>query len=288
MVTMNIDLDNFLLPFLLMGWGAAHQTAQALSARLDRGDSSEDLLLEWAEAAKGTAQSAGLHHLVKAVTHLRQNQWAQALAELREAKQKLPDMAPLLRFTEAMVLTQEREYENAFLAYRESAAGLRHQLELIKPVFPPAQEWEREFYRRWMLAGIGQGLEGLLAGQHKTLASGLKKLSQVFNEAKAAGQESSIWEVIDLIAQAAPDDLQPQFDVFRTAVRSVTGTLDGPDWIDELARVYTTPPGPVLGTPAHQVAEGLRGLTWPDEEFADDLEAVRASRQEMEEPDWSD
>jgi hypothetical protein len=31
---------------------------------------------------------------------------------------------------------------------------------------------------------------------------------------------------------------------------------------------------PATGTPAGELAEGLKGLTWPDDEFANDLEEV--------------
>jgi hypothetical protein len=58
------------------------------------------------------------------------------LARLTASREKLPDMAPFLRFTEAIILTQKREYEDAFFAYKESAVELRPQLELIKPAFP--------------------------------------------------------------------------------------------------------------------------------------------------------
>jgi hypothetical protein len=34
----------------------------------------------------------------------------------------------------------------------------------------------------------------------------------------------------------------------------------------------------LIGTPVEEVAEGLRGLTWPDDKFADDLEDIQASQ----------
>jgi hypothetical protein len=131
-------------------------------------------------------------------------------------------------------------------------------------------------------------LEGLLSAQDKTLASGLKKLAEVFAEARIAGHESSIWEVIDSVAQAVPDDLQPQLDIFRTAVRTIIDARDGLDWIDELAQAYTMPPNPTAGAPSHQVAQRLQGVTWPGPEFADLLEAVQEAQPEMEDQHWSD
>jgi DNA-directed RNA polymerase subunit RPC12/RpoP len=171
----------------------------------------------------------------------------------------------------------------------QSLSQIGQAFRLVQIQLGSGSQAERFKNAHWiddLLAAIEQGLEGLLAGQSKILASGLKKLSQIFNEAKTLGDESPIWEVIDLVAQTVPDDLQPQLGVFRTALRSITDVRDGADWVDELAQVYTTPPGPVAGTPAHQVAEGLRGLTWPDPEFADDLEAIQASQPVVEEPIW--
>ena len=43
---------------------------------------------------------------------------------------------------------------------------------------------------------------------------------------------------------------------------------------------------PLRGTPGRVIAEGLRGLTWPDDKFADDLEAIQASQPMEQEPDW--
>jgi hypothetical protein len=286
MVTMNIDLGQFLLSFMVTAQVVTRQTAQAIAERLAQGASPEDLLREWSEAAKGTPQDEGFQHLFEAVAYLRQSKWDQALAELGESREKLPDMAPFLRFTEAMILTQLRDYERAFAVYKESAAGMLPQLELVNHSLPQVQELEREVYQRWALTGIGQGLEGLFAAQSKTLASGLNKLSEVFIEARTAGHESSIWEFLDTVAQALPQDTQPQMDVFQTAVRMIAES--GPEWIEALAQVYTTGSGPAAGTPARQVADSLRGLVWPDAEFANDLEAVQASQPMMEEPKWSD
>ena len=39
---------------------------------------------------------------------------------------------------------------------------------------------------------------------------------------------------------------------------------------------------PVRGTPAKEFAERLKGLTWPDEDFAGDLEAIQSSQPEGE------
>lgn len=39
-------------------------------------------------------------------------------------------------------------------------------------------------------------------------------------------------------------------------------------------------------TPAHEVAEKLRGLTWPDPDFANDVEKAVKNQPLMEEPRW--
>ena len=41
-------------------------------------------------------------------------------------------------------------------------------------------------------------------------------------------------------------------------------------------------------TPAHEVAEKLRGVTWPDPDFADDLECAVTHQPSMGEPNWPD
>jgi hypothetical protein len=46
------------------------------------------------------------------------------------------------------------------------------------------------------------------------------------------------------------------------------------------------PPGPVRGTTLHEIAEKLRGLEFPGDGFADDLEEIQANQSRSEFPEW--
>ncbi len=46
------------------------------------------------------------------------------------------------------------------------------------------------------------------------------------------------------------------------------------------------PPGPARGVTLKEIAEKLRGLEFPDPEFADDLEEIQANQPMMEITDW--
>jgi hypothetical protein len=48
------------------------------------------------------------------------------------------------------------------------------------------------------------------------------------------------------------------------------------------------PPLPIKGITGRELAERLAGLEWPDEDFANDLEAARASQRPPKAPDWPD
>ena len=46
------------------------------------------------------------------------------------------------------------------------------------------------------------------------------------------------------------------------------------------------PPVPVRGVTLQEVAEKLRGLEFPDPDFADDLEEIQANQPRSEFPEW--
>ena len=46
------------------------------------------------------------------------------------------------------------------------------------------------------------------------------------------------------------------------------------------------PPGPLRGTTLQEIAEKLRGLEFPDGDFADDLEEIQANQSRSEFLEW--
>ena len=289
MVTLpTIDFGQLYAYALLVAHSVAPRAVEVISDRLAHGNSLEDLFREGFVLAEDTPEEIGLSHLLEAIWELSQERPKMALNALSQARNSWPVAEFLAEIIEAGAFTMLKDYERAFDSYEKSLSETKRWLKEIGPVYPNAHDMQRHLYQRWALVSIAQGLEGLMSCNSNQLASGLRKFHWVLTEAKAGNHESGIWELVDKVSQSMRGETENQWEVFETAMRVISDAPEGPDWIDELARVYITSPGPAIGTSAEDLAGRLKGLRWPDAEFADDLKYVQDSQPAAGEPRWHD
>lgn len=197
---------------------------KALQERLARRESLEAILDEWVRSAGETPADKGLAHLLSAVHYFGRGQNETALAECSEARQAWPNGSSVIQFFEAHLLTSLRRYDEASLTFGASYQGLWPILKSLQEIPDSTQyveQLKQDFYKRWALPGVLQGLEGLLPINYSSLVAGGEKVVVVLRHARVDGQEGAVWSAIAEVEQSLPPELQRQMQEFRTFVELI-------------------------------------------------------------------
>jgi hypothetical protein len=207
------------LPFIIaMIQVMVPEVAKGLEERLSKGKSPEAILAEIIDSAQETPEGRGLAHLVSAIHNLRRSQYGAVLENCEEAQKAWPDGSSIIQFIRAHALSFLHRHDEAFAAFEASYAGLW-------PLFdsPEAfaiatkhdvEEWKEDFYKRWTLSALTQGLEGLLTLSLSDLEGGGEKVVAVLRRARENKQEDAVWSVIAQVAKSLPPEAQDQIAEF--------------------------------------------------------------------------
>lgn len=225
MVTLpSVDMSQMLLSTFAWIQVLVPKVAAAIKERLDQGDSPEAILRELIRSAGETTEDEGLAHLWSALYYLAEGQSERALDECSAARRAWPDGSPIIQLFEAHALLPLRRYDEAFSSFAASHRTLwpvYQSLQEASYLSPYVEQRKVDLYERWALVGVVQGLEGLLALNLGDLEKGGEKVVAVLQQARADGQEETIWSTITQVEQSLSSEQQRQVQEFRDFVRLI-------------------------------------------------------------------
>lgn len=182
----------------------------------------EDVLRELVDSVADAPGHQGPAHPLVAIHYFAQGQYQSALDECTKARDTLPDGGPFVRFVEGHALSYLRRHDEAFSAYQASHDGLSPLFDLLSLssyVAPTINQWKADFYQRWALVGLMQGLEGSLGPNVMDLKMGGEKVVSVLRAAQTDGQEDAIWSVMADLEKSSEPELQSHIQEFQQFVR---------------------------------------------------------------------
>jgi tetratricopeptide (TPR) repeat protein len=226
MVTLpGVNISQMLLSALAFIQILIPKVASAIEQRLKRGDSADTILRELVNAAGETPEEKGLAHWCLALYYLAEGQNEEALKECSEARQAWPDGDSIVQFFEAHALISLRRYDQAFSAFEEGHRGLWplfDSLEASDWLTPDYVEKSKEdFYERWTLPGLAQGMEGLVTPSRKDWKAGAEKIAAVLRQAQKEGKEEAVWSVVTQVKESLPPEFQHQMQEFRAFIELI-------------------------------------------------------------------
>jgi hypothetical protein len=213
--------------------------AKGLEERLSKGESTEAVLREMSLLAQEIPEGQGLAHFLSALGLLITNQFQAALGEFAAAQEAWPEGKPIIRFFQATGLGLLRRHDEAFAALEASRDELWGEIGWLEAAYPPLapqiSQFKEDFYKRWTLPGLAQGLEGLAGYDRRAWQDGAEKVVVVLRHAQEDGQESAVWSVITQVEQAFPPEWRSQITEFRTFVQLIA--IDDPfEGLEALAK----------------------------------------------------
>jgi hypothetical protein len=226
MVTLpGINISQMLLSTLAFIQILVPKVAAAIKERLKQGDSADTILRELVYSAGETPEERGLAHWWLALYYLAEGQNEEVLKECSEARQAWPDGDPIIHFLEAQALIYLRQYDEAFSGLAASHQWwwlLFDSLEASDWLTPDYVEKSKEdFYERWTLPGLAQGMEGLATPSRKDWKDGAEKIAAVLRQAQKEGKEDAVWSVVTQVKESLPPELQHQMQEFRTFIELI-------------------------------------------------------------------
>jgi tetratricopeptide (TPR) repeat protein len=228
MVTLpGVNVSQMLLSSLAFIQILIPRVAAALEERLKRGDSLDTILRELVNSAGETPEEMGFAHWCLALYYLAEGRNEEALKECSEARQAWPDGDPLVQFFQAHALISLRRYDQAFSAFEEGHKGLWPSFDSLE-----ASDWltpdyveksKEDFYKRWTLPGLAQGMEGLMIPDRKDWKDGAEKVAAVLRQAQKEGKEDAVWSVILQVeeSQGLSPEQRGQLQEFRAFIELI-------------------------------------------------------------------
>ena len=228
MVTIPIaDTRQTLLSLIVTLQLTIPRIAEAIQKRRSQGVSIEKIFEEMVANAEpsteDTSEEKGLHFLLGAVNHFKNNDLDEALNACENARQAWPEIGFVVRFLEGHVLTYMKQYDNAFETFKKTNEELQPTLLLLQStpdLLPMAEEIKQDFYQRWAIAGIAQGLERLLYSDVVAFEKGAYKYIAVLDKAQQNGESSALQEILSKFKQSDQNgNLRDTVEEFEVGVR---------------------------------------------------------------------
>lgn len=217
----NQAVASLVMPLQLMIQGMAKFIQKRMAQGYTPEAILEELIKNLIASDRETPEGKGLSRLLSAIRHFRKAEYEAALSECRAARQVWPDAAYVVHGLEALALLASRRYEEAFATYEEAYRGLQPVLTFLRDTpltSAKAQEMERDFFQRWALVGVLEGLEGLVQSTVAGFEAGAGKIVQVLHVARGREQEGAVWAALEQVREHIQPQEQGLAEELRTFV----------------------------------------------------------------------